>query len=44
LPGRTGRRSSIIGDGELIETRIIIAGALRLDPPGITLDLDRIYG
>jgi Uma2 family endonuclease len=32
------------GDGELIETRIITAGALRLDPPGITLDLNRIYG
>jgi Uma2 family endonuclease len=32
------------GDGELIETRITTAGALQLDPPGITLDLDRIYG
>jgi Uma2 family endonuclease len=32
------------GDGELIETRVVTAGALSLDPPGITLDLDRIYG
>jgi Uma2 family endonuclease len=32
------------GDGEVIETRIVTAGALRLDPPGIALDLDRIYG
>jgi hypothetical protein len=44
LPGRTGRRSSIIGDGELIETRIITAGALHFDPPGITLEFERIYG
>ena len=32
------------GDGDLIETRIVTAGSLDLDPPGITLDLDRIYG
>ena len=32
------------GDGELIETRVVTSGALLLDPPGITLDLDRIYG
>ena len=32
------------GDGEVIETRIVTAGTLQLDPPGITLDLDRIYG
>jgi Uma2 family endonuclease len=32
------------GDGDVIETRIVTAGALQLDPPGITLDLDRIYG
>ena len=32
------------GDADLIETRIVTAGALSLDPPGITLDLDRIYG
>jgi Uma2 family endonuclease len=32
------------GDGELIETRIVTSGALVLDPPGISLDLDRIYG
>lgn len=32
------------GDGDLIETRIVTAGSLDLDPPGIALDLDRIYG
>jgi Uma2 family endonuclease len=32
------------GDGELIETRIVTSGALLLDPPGITLELERIYG
>jgi hypothetical protein len=32
------------GDGEVIETRIVTAGALHLDPPGITLDLNGIYG
>jgi Uma2 family endonuclease len=32
------------GDGEVIETRIVTSGALQLDPPGIALDLDRIYG
>jgi Uma2 family endonuclease len=32
------------GDADLIETRIVTAGALSRDPPGITLDLDRIYG
>jgi Uma2 family endonuclease len=26
-----------------IETRIVTAGALDLDPPGLTLDIDRIY-
>ncbi len=31
------------GDGDLIETRIVTSGALLLDPPGITLHLDRIY-
>ena len=31
------------GDGDVIETRIITAGILDLDPPGITLDLARIY-
>jgi Uma2 family endonuclease len=31
------------GDGDIIETRIVTAGALALDPPGFTLDLDRIY-
>jgi Uma2 family endonuclease len=30
-------------EGELIETRIVTSGAPLLDPPGITLDLDRIY-
>jgi hypothetical protein len=32
------------GDGDVIETRILTSGALDLDPPGITLDLARIYG
>jgi Uma2 family endonuclease len=32
------------GDGDLIETRIVTSGLLALDPPGITLDLARIYG
>jgi Uma2 family endonuclease len=32
------------GDAEVIETRIVTAGELQLDPPGITLDLARIYG
>ena len=32
------------GAGEVIETRIVTSGELQLDPPGITLDLDRIYG
>lgn len=31
-------------DGDVIDTRIITSGALALDPPGITLDLDQIYG
>jgi Uma2 family endonuclease len=31
------------GDGELIETRIVTTGAVELDPPGITLDLERLY-
>jgi Uma2 family endonuclease len=30
-------------DGD-IRTRIVTAGALELDPPGLTVDLDRIYG
>jgi Uma2 family endonuclease len=32
------------GQGEVIETRIVTSGALVLDPPRITLDLERIYG
>jgi Uma2 family endonuclease len=32
------------GDGDVIETRILTSGALDLNPPGITLDLARIYG
>jgi Uma2 family endonuclease len=32
------------GDGELIEARIVTSGAVLLDPPGINLELDRIYG
>jgi Uma2 family endonuclease len=31
-------------DGDVIETRIVTGGALLLEPPGITLELDRIYG
>jgi Uma2 family endonuclease len=31
------------GDGGDIETRIVTAGTVDLDPPGLTLDLDRIY-
>jgi Uma2 family endonuclease len=31
-------------EDEVIETRIVTSGSLALDPPGITLDLDRIYG
>jgi Uma2 family endonuclease len=31
------------GGGEVMETRIVTAGAVALDPPGIQLDLDRIY-
>jgi Uma2 family endonuclease len=31
-------------DGGAIETRIVTSGALDLDPPGLTLDIDRIYG
>ena len=31
------------GDGGDIQTRIVTAGALELDPPGLTLDLDRLY-
>jgi hypothetical protein len=41
-------RSTVIhhrrGDGEVIETRVLTVGTLHLDPPGITLELDRIYG
>jgi hypothetical protein len=32
------------GDGKVIETRVLTVGTLHLDPPDITLDLDRIYG
>jgi Uma2 family endonuclease len=32
------------GEGDVIETRIVTAGTLALDPPGLTLELDRIYG
>jgi Uma2 family endonuclease len=44
---RTDRRTVIHhrrGDGDVIETRIVTAGSLQLDPPGITLDLGQIYG
>jgi len=42
--GSAERDPSSRGDGDLIETPIVTAGLLQLDPPGITLDLDRIYG
>jgi Uma2 family endonuclease len=32
------------GDDGAIATRIVTAGPLDLDPPGVTLDLERIYG
>jgi Uma2 family endonuclease len=32
------------GDDGDIRTRIVTAGSLQLDPPGITLELERIYG
>jgi Uma2 family endonuclease len=31
------------GDGDLIETRILTAGSVDLEPPGLVLELDRIY-
>jgi Uma2 family endonuclease len=31
------------GEAELIETRILTQGAVELDPPGLVLDLARIY-
>jgi Uma2 family endonuclease len=31
-------------DDSEISTRIVTAGALNLDPPGLTLDIDQIYG
>jgi Uma2 family endonuclease len=43
---RTERRTVIHhrrGDGGDIQTRIVTAGTVDLDPPGLTLDLDRIY-
>jgi Uma2 family endonuclease len=32
------------GETDVIETRIVTAGSVQLDPPGIVLELDRIYG
>jgi len=29
--------------GDVLETRIVSAGALRLDPPGIELDVERVF-
>jgi hypothetical protein len=46
LIARTGRPTIIHhrrGEGELIETRIVTSGAIELDPPGLTLELDRLY-
>lgn len=31
-------------EADVIETRVVTSGTLDLDPPGITLDLARIYG
>jgi Uma2 family endonuclease len=31
------------GDGDAIETRVVPTGSVQLDPPGIVLELDRIY-
>jgi len=31
------------GDGNAIATRIVTGGTLRLDPPGLVLDVDRLY-
>jgi Uma2 family endonuclease len=47
LIGRTDRPTVIHhrrGDVDVIETRIVTAGSVQLDPPGIVLELDRIYG
>jgi Uma2 family endonuclease len=43
---QTERRTVIHrrGDGDDIRTRIVTAGILELDPPGLTLELARIYG
>ena len=32
------------GEGEEIITRVVTSGTFALDPPGLTLDLARIYG
>ena len=46
----TGRREIIHhhwargGIGERIETRIVRGGAIPLDPPGVSLSLDEVYG
>jgi hypothetical protein len=32
------------GDADLLETRIVTAGTLKLDPPVITLEIEQIYG
>jgi len=43
---RTERRTVIHhrrGDGGDIQTRIVTVGTVDLDPPGLSLDLDRIY-
>jgi hypothetical protein len=29
---------------DVIETRVVTAGSVELDPPGLVHDLDRIYG
>lgn len=37
------RRGDGDGDGDAITTRIVTAGTIDLDPPGIALDVDRLY-
>lgn len=32
------------GQDGMIQTRVVTAGTLLLDPPGLTLDIDQIYG
>ena len=31
------------GDGEAIDTRVLTAGAIRLDPPGVSITVEEVY-